>query len=95
VTFFPNVGFTENPTPITYSVADRTGLRSNAATITITYVEADLAILKSVSDSKPNNGDTITYTVKVANTGPDTATGVFVTDVLPGGLTFDSSSART
>ena len=66
---------------------------NNSASATETPQQADLAILKSVSDSKPNNGDTITYTLRVVNTGPDTATGVFVTDVLPAGLTFVSSSA--
>src|SRR5262249_19133428 len=43
VTFFPDVGFLQDPTPIIYTVEDRTGLESNAATITVTYVpRADL-----------------------------------------------------
>ncbi len=38
VTFTPEAGFTEDPTPITYRVADATGLVSNAATITVDFV---------------------------------------------------------
>ena len=38
VTFAPQGGFTYDPTPITYTVKDRTGLSSNSSTITIDYV---------------------------------------------------------
>jgi CshA-type fibril repeat protein len=38
VTFTPQPGFTRNPTPIAYTVSDNTGLVSNPATITITYL---------------------------------------------------------
>jgi large repetitive protein len=38
VTFTPVSGFTLDPTPITYTVSDATGLVSNPATITIDYV---------------------------------------------------------
>src|SRR5262249_21125475 len=37
VTFFPQVGFGQDPTPIPYTVSDKTGLTSNTATITVTY----------------------------------------------------------
>ena len=38
VTFTPEAGFTNDPTPIPYTVSDTTGLVSNEATITIDYV---------------------------------------------------------
>ena len=47
---------------------------------------------KSVSNPTPNVGDTITFTVTLTNAGPDAATGVQVTDLLPAGLTFVSAT---
>ncbi len=52
----------------------------------------DLALTKTVSDLTPNLGDTITYTLTLANDGPSSATGVQVTDQLPAGVTFNSAT---
>jgi uncharacterized repeat protein (TIGR01451 family) len=52
----------------------------------------DLSIAKSVSDSTPNIGDTITFTLQVNNAGPDTATNVVVSDLVPAGFTYESGS---
>jgi len=51
----------------------------------------DLAVNKTVNDSTPYEGDTITYTVTVINNGPNTATGVEIADQLPSGVTYSSS----
>ena len=53
-------------------------------------LKADLALDKTVDDPTPSEGDTITYTVTLTNNGPDTATGVQVTDLLPAGVTYVS-----
>jgi uncharacterized repeat protein (TIGR01451 family) len=53
---------------------------------------ADLALGKAVSDSTPNVGETITYTVTLSNIGPDSATNVTVQDSLPAGLSFVSAT---
>ena len=45
-----------------------------------------------MSDPRPNVGDTITFTVTLSNNGPDSATNVQVTDLLPAGLTFVSAT---
>jgi uncharacterized repeat protein (TIGR01451 family) len=50
-------------------------------------------VSKTVSDATPNVGDQITFTVTLTNSGPDAATGVQVTDLLPAGVSFVSSNA--
>ena len=47
---------------------------------------ADLELEKTVSDSSPNVGDVVTYTITVDNLGPDAATNVAVEDIIPNGL---------
>ncbi len=55
--------------------------------------EADLEIIKTVNNQNPDDGDVITYTIKVKNNGPADAEGVVVTDLLPSGVIYQSSSA--
>ncbi|RBL91240.1 DUF7507 domain-containing protein [Chitinophaga flava] len=64
---------------------------SGSATVTRTPV-TDLEVVKSVSNNTPDAGETITFTIKAINHGPSKATGVKVTDVLPDGYTFVSST---
>jgi uncharacterized repeat protein (TIGR01451 family) len=61
---------------------------NNSATATVTPQQADLALTKSVDDPTPNVGDTITFTIDLTNNGPDAATNVEVSDLLPAGLAF-------
>ena len=65
---------------------------NNTASTTLTPQQSDLALAKTVSNAAPNVGDTITYTVTLSNNGPDAATGVQVTDLLPAGVTFVSAT---
>src|SRR5262249_25996168 len=53
---------------------------------------ADLALVKMVSNTTPNVGDTITFTVTLTDSGPDPATNVAVADLLPAGLMFGSAT---
>ena len=51
--------------------------------------EADLSLDKTVDISSPDDfGDEVTFTITVSNAGPDDATGVEVTDLLPSGLDY-------
>jgi uncharacterized repeat protein (TIGR01451 family) len=54
---------------------------------------ADLEVTKTANLSSAKSGDTVIYTVKVKNNGPDSATGVEVTDHLPTGVTYASHNA--
>jgi uncharacterized repeat protein (TIGR01451 family) len=49
-------------------------------------------LTKQVSQSNPIFGTPVTYTLIAHNNGPNTATGVVVTDVLPAGLLFVSAT---
>jgi uncharacterized repeat protein (TIGR01451 family) len=66
------------------------------ADLTLTAVTsyADLSMTKTVSNTTPAPGASISYTLQVTNSSasPTSATGVTVNDVLPAGVTFVSSS---
>ena len=49
---------------------------------------ADLSLTKTVDLSHPAVGQEVTFTVTLTNSGPDSATGISVTDALPAGLDF-------
>ena len=55
---------------------------------------ADLVTVKTLAsgDSTPAEGDTVTFEIEVTNSGPDTATGVSLTDLLPAGLTVTAGN---
>jgi len=62
----------------------------------------DLSITKTVVDGENNiqninvdSGTNATFTITVSNSGPDTAPGVMVNDLLPAGLTYVSSNTVT
>ena len=49
---------------------------------------SDLSVVKSVSDSNPNYGDIITWTIEIVNHGPDVAHNITVRDLLPNSLVW-------
>ncbi len=63
------------------------------STVTLTPQIADLSLNMTVDKASPNVGETILFTITLSNAGPNTATGVAVTDRLPDGLTYVSASA--
>lgn len=52
----------------------------------------DLGVLKSVDNPLPYEGETIEYEIVLTNNGPDNATGVEVTDMLPAEVSYVSHS---
>jgi uncharacterized repeat protein (TIGR01451 family) len=67
--------------------------RNNSVTLSVTPVLADLSLTQTVSTGRPGVGDEIVITLKVLNSGPNSAGGIQVEDILPTGLTFVSSTA--
>ena len=55
-----------------------------------TTLMADLTLTKTDSPDPVTEGDDLTYTIQIHNAGPDIATGVTMTDVLPPNTTFVS-----
>jgi uncharacterized repeat protein (TIGR01451 family) len=53
---------------------------------------ADVSVNKSDSPDPVFTGAALSYSIQVANAGPDAATHVVVTDKLPGGVTFVSAT---
>ena len=65
---------------------------NNTAAANITVQSADLSVTKMVDDLAPSELSAVTYTVSVTNNGPTVASNVTVTDQLPVGLTYISST---
>lgn len=63
------------------------------ASVDFTPQLIDLALTKTIDESRPNVGDTVEYLLTATNEGPSDATGVIVEDELPSGLSFVSASS--
>ena len=61
------------------------------ATTTVT-TSADLGLTKTISPNPAPAGSNVTYTLTAHNNGPSTAAGVVVTDALPLGLNYVTST---
>jgi uncharacterized repeat protein (TIGR01451 family) len=66
---------------------------NNEDDASVDAVAADIELVKSVDNEAPAVGESVTWQIEVSNTGPDDATGVSVSDVLPAEVTFDSAAA--
>lgn len=60
-------------------------LTISAFSIIKTASTANVALTQSAS-TPVNVGDTVTYTVTATNNGPNTATGILISDIIPAGL---------
>ncbi len=66
---------------------------TDTAIVTVHVPESNVVLTKTVSNTAPNVGQQYTYTVTAMNNGPDTATGLQVTDNIPSGLTLNNYTA--
>ena len=102
-----NPGFSSSAFPLvvnklTFKLSNYTGDLSQISNVKFTFGSepnfvlpasgGDLGLTKTVSNPRPNVGDTVTFTVTLTNPGPLAASGVVVTDALPSGLAYVSST---
>lgn len=89
----------ESPTGTTYTNTATVTTRSNdpneennasSTATTVPGSSADLSVSKSVNKQAVLADTDVTYTIVVANNGPDAAQNASLTDTLPGDLTFVS-----
>ncbi|MEM1181382.1 MAG: DUF11 domain-containing protein, partial [Acidobacteriota bacterium] len=84
-----------NTASVAANETDPTSSNDSATEATAVDASTDLSIAKADSADPVTAGETLTYTVTVTNAGPSTSTGSTVTDVLPAGVSFDSSGDCT
>jgi uncharacterized repeat protein (TIGR01451 family) len=83
-TFSPTTGYAGSWTFGNFSAI-------NFDTIETLEPTSDLTVMQAIAPS-PTEGQPVTYTITVTNHGPDGATNVILTDMIPAGATFVSSS---
>lgn len=66
---------------------------NNTANDRTTLQGTDLGVTKSVLPASPVEGETVLYTIRLTNRGPNIANSVLLTDTLPADLTFVSAAA--
>ena len=62
------------------------------ANVSITPPEADLSINKTVSNTTPNVGEDVVFSIQISNAGPNTATNIELKDYLPKGYKIGNLS---
>jgi len=85
---------TATPTPTLTPTATTVPPTATPTPTPTTIPQAELELVKTVDNPNPVVGDLLTYTLTLTNHGPDTASGVQVRDLLPGGMTYQSSNPQ-
>jgi uncharacterized repeat protein (TIGR01451 family) len=62
---------------------------TDTTSVTVPGTLLSVILIKTAGNTAPNVGEQFSYDLIVANIGPNTATGVHVTDIIPAGLIFN------
>ncbi|HVS31202.1 MAG TPA: hypothetical protein VMS98_07080 [Thermoanaerobaculia bacterium] len=81
-----------NTATLTSSTPADSTAADNSDSVSVTVAQPDLAVAKGVNNATPMEGDSVTFTVTVTNVGAAPASAVTISDLLPPGLTFVSST---
>jgi uncharacterized repeat protein (TIGR01451 family) len=85
-------GSISNQADVTSDTHDPASADNSASTETTVNRVADLSLTKSDSPDPAVVNEQVTYTLSIHNSGPSNATGVSVTDTLPGGVNYESAT---
>lgn len=85
-------GTVVNTASVSSQGTDLDPTNNTASASTTLTPDFDVQVSKAADDPNSIPEDTVVYTVTVTNTGPSTAPGVILTDVLPAGVTFVSAT---
>ena len=85
-------GTNSNTATVSSDANDPGSANNSASTDTTVNPAADVSLTKTDSPDPALEGEQVTYTLTVHNAGPQSATGVVLTDTLPSGVTFDSAT---
>lgn len=83
----------ENTAGVISTTSPDTDPSNNVATARFSVPAADIVVTKAVDRAEAYVGDTIVFTIGVANAGPDASGALSVADLLPAGLAFESAQA--
>ncbi|WP_177192225.1 COG1361 S-layer family protein, partial [Chitinophaga arvensicola] len=84
-----------NTATISGTETDRTTTNNTSSVTSVPVPVADLVVTKTISNSTPDVGNTVTFTITAKNNGPSTATGVTVTDLLKSGYLFKQKTVSS
>jgi uncharacterized repeat protein (TIGR01451 family) len=87
-------GNATNTATVTSATPDPDPSSNKSSTVVGVAPVADLQLTKSASAQSARVGDSVTFTMTVTNLGPN-PTGALITDPLPAGLAFGTSSGCT
>jgi uncharacterized repeat protein (TIGR01451 family) len=85
-------GTITNQADVASAASDPSSEDNSASTETTVDPAADISLTKSDAPDPALEGEQLTYTLTASNAGPQSATGVVLTDTLPAGVTFDSAT---
>ncbi|PUZ26065.1 hypothetical protein DCC81_17645 [Chitinophaga parva] len=85
-------GVYTNTASITGTQTDTVAANNTASATPTVRALADVRLTKTVDKATPDMGSKVTFTITATNNGPANATGVTVTDALPGGYTLGKAT---